>query len=95
MKATKATSRRSIAVQAIALGDKVSLLQLLPPACLLLLLHPLLLTLSLRPQLPADLKFNYFDAEGNMQEVSVGSLTKGKKARQHRGEAAAYHAGSS
>lgn len=31
------------------------------------------------PQLPADVKLNYFDAEGNMQEVTVGSLTKGKK----------------
>ena len=30
-------------------------------------------------QLPTELKFNYFDAEGNMQEVTVGSLTKGKK----------------
>jgi peroxiredoxin len=33
----------------------------------------------LNPQLPADLKFNYFDAEGNMQETTVGNLTKGKK----------------
>lgn len=32
-----------------------------------------------RPQLPTDVKLNYFDAEGNMQEVTVGSLTKGKK----------------
>lgn len=30
-------------------------------------------------QLPADLKLNYFDAEGNMQEITVGNLTKGKK----------------
>jgi peroxiredoxin len=30
-------------------------------------------------QLPSDVKLNYFDAEGNMQEVTVGSLTKGKK----------------
>ena len=30
-------------------------------------------------QLPADLKFNFFDAEGNMQEITVGNLTKGKK----------------
>lgn len=30
-------------------------------------------------QLPTDVKLNYFDAEGNMQEVAVGSLTKGKK----------------
>ncbi|EFN59443.1 hypothetical protein CHLNCDRAFT_29579 [Chlorella variabilis] len=30
-------------------------------------------------KLPADVKLNYFDAEGNMQEVAVGSLTKGKK----------------
>lgn len=32
-------------------------------------------------QLPTDVKLNYFDAEGNMQEVTVGSLTKGKKVR--------------
>lgn len=30
-------------------------------------------------QVPGDLAFNYFDAEGNMQEISVGDLTKGKK----------------
>jgi glutaredoxin-dependent peroxiredoxin len=34
---------------------------------------------SFSPQLPADLKFNFFDAEGNMQEITVGNLTKGKK----------------
>eukprot|EP00887_Chlorella_sp_A99_P005653 scaffold1.g5653.t1 len=49
--ACKAPLRRSIKVDALAVGDK----------------------------LPTDLKFNYFDAEGNMQEVTVGSLTKGKK----------------
>ena len=30
-------------------------------------------------QLPGELKFNYFDAEGNMQEISVDNLTKDKK----------------
>ena len=35
--------------------------------------------LSSLVQLPADLKFNFFDAEGNMQEITVGNLTKGKK----------------
>lgn len=30
-------------------------------------------------QLPGDVKLNFFDAEGNMQEVTVGNLTKGKK----------------
>lgn len=35
----------------------------------------------LRLQLPSDVKLNYFDAENNMQEVTVGSLTKGKKVR--------------
>ncbi|KAK9819915.1 hypothetical protein WJX72_003931 [[Myrmecia] bisecta] len=30
-------------------------------------------------KLPGDIKFNYFDAEGNMQEISVEELTKGKK----------------
>lgn len=30
-------------------------------------------------QLPTDVKLSYFDGEGNMQEVSVGELTKGKK----------------
>lgn len=44
-----------------------------PPCCCLP--H----ALALLPQLPADVKLNYFDAEGNMQEVAVGSLTKGKK----------------
>lgn len=31
------------------------------------------------PQLPADVKLSYFDSEGNMQEKTVGDLTKGKK----------------
>lgn len=44
-------SRRCLATQALAVGDK----------------------------LPADLKLAYFNAEGNMQEVAVGELTKGKK----------------
>ncbi len=29
--------------------------------------------------MPGDVKFNYFDAEGNMQDISVEDLTKGKK----------------
>lgn len=32
-------------------------------------------------KLPADVKLNFFDGEGNMQEISVGELTKGKKVR--------------
>lgn len=32
-------------------------------------------------QVPGDVKFNYFDAEGNMQDISVEDLTKGKKVR--------------
>lgn len=35
--------------------------------------------LAVGDKLPSDAKFNYFDTEGNMQEVSVGDLTKGKK----------------
>ncbi|PRW58080.1 Peroxiredoxin- chloroplastic [Chlorella sorokiniana] len=35
--------------------------------------------LAVGDKLPTDVKLNYFDAEGNMQEVTVGSLTKGKK----------------
>ncbi|KAG7672007.1 hypothetical protein KSW81_004892 [Nannochloris sp. 'desiccata'] len=35
--------------------------------------------LAVGDKLPADLKFNFFDAEGNMQEITVGNLTKGKK----------------
>lgn len=31
-------------------------------------------------QLPGEFKFSYFDAEGNMQDISVEELTKGKKA---------------
>jgi len=30
-------------------------------------------------KLPGDVKFNYFDSEGNMQELTVDELTKGKK----------------
>jgi peroxiredoxin len=30
-------------------------------------------------KLPGDVKFSYFDAEGNMQEITVDELTKGKK----------------
>lgn len=36
-------------------------------------------TISL--QVPGDVKFNYFDAEGNMQDISVEDLTKGKKVK--------------
>jgi peroxiredoxin len=43
------------------------------------MLPPNLFFKKILMQLPADLKFNYFDAEGNMQEVAVGDLTKGKK----------------
>lgn len=32
-------------------------------------------------QLPADAKLSYFNADGNMQEVALGTLTKGKKVR--------------
>lgn len=32
-------------------------------------------------QLPQDINLSYFDAEGNMQETTVGALTKGKKVR--------------
>ncbi|KAL4431014.1 hypothetical protein ABPG75_006270 [Micractinium tetrahymenae] len=35
--------------------------------------------LAVGDKLPSDVKLNYFDAENNMQEVTVGSLTKGKK----------------
>ncbi|GAB4817675.1 hypothetical protein N2152v2_004721 [Parachlorella kessleri] len=61
----------------------------LPPARFLLALLPLVLPLVLRAlkvaaiavgdKLPTDAKLSYFDAEGNMQELSVGNLTKGKK----------------
>ena len=37
-------------------------------------------TISTGDKLP-DVKLNYFDGEGNMQEISVGELTKGKKVR--------------
>jgi len=30
-------------------------------------------------KLPGEVKFNYFDSEGNMQELTVEELTKGKK----------------
>lgn len=33
----------------------------------------------LMSQVPGEIKFNYFDAEGNMQAVAVDDLTKGKK----------------
>lgn len=32
-------------------------------------------------KLPSEVKLNFFDGEGNMQEISVGELTKGKKVR--------------
>ena len=34
-------------------------------------------------QVPTDVKFNYFDAEGNMQDIQLEELTKGKKASAH------------
>lgn len=35
--------------------------------------------ISVGDKVPTDVKFNYFDAEGNMQDISVEDLTKGKK----------------
>lgn len=35
--------------------------------------------LSVGDKLPSDVTLNYFDGEGNMQEITVGDLTKGKK----------------
>ncbi|DBB09326.1 hypothetical protein WJX82_007491 [Trebouxia sp. C0006] len=35
--------------------------------------------ISVGDKVPGDVKFNYFDAEGNMQDISVEDLTKGKK----------------
>lgn len=35
--------------------------------------------ISIGDKVPGDVKFNYFDAEGNMQDISVEDLTKGKK----------------
>lgn len=40
---------------------------------------PSAVSLTLVSQVPGDIKFNYFDAEGNMQAVAVDDLTKGKK----------------
>ena len=37
--------------------------------------------IRLSQQLPMELKFSYFDPEGNMQDISVEELTKGKKVR--------------
>lgn len=35
--------------------------------------------LAVGDKLPADAKLSYFNADGNMQEVALGTLTKGKK----------------
>eukprot|EP00890_Picochlorum_soloecismus_P005476 jgi/Picsp_1/592/NSC_00589-R1_protein len=35
--------------------------------------------LAVGDKLPTDVTLNYFDGEGNMQEITVGDLTKGKK----------------
>lgn len=43
--------------------------------------HALHRVISACPQLPGDIKLNYFDKENNMQEISIDDLTKGKKAR--------------
>lgn len=66
---------RTCRVTAISVGDKVkgwSSSRLVTPN--LALFHSLLCR-----QVPGDIKFNYFDAEGNMQAVAVDDLTKGKK----------------
>ena len=52
-------------------------MQLPPPEFILLLSHLVFSNFVL--QLPSEAKLNFFDAEGNMQEVTVGDLTKGKK----------------
>jgi hypothetical protein len=85
---TRVAGARQMKIQAIAEGDKVHRGLPLPWAPPQPAQHSLPLSrahctrvnpcLSF-PQLPADVKLNFFDAEGNMQEVTVGSLTKGKK----------------
>ena len=87
----RACGPRVVKVEAIAVGDKVGLL-VHPHGCAPLpqaLQAAALLPRHTHPlprcrwplQLPTDVKLSYFDAEGNMQEVTVGSLTKGKKVR--------------
>lgn len=66
-------SRMPMFVNAVAVGDKVGSLA---PACHAI---PGSIDLPRFLQLPSEVKFNYFDAEGNMQEISVEELTKGKK----------------
>ena len=69
---------RTCRVSAISVGDKVNAAQVAKvrlnykSACN----RPLPIT-----QVPGDVKFNYFDAEGNMQDISVEDLTKGKKVK--------------
>lgn len=85
---TRVAGARQMKIQAIAEGDKVHRGLPLPWAPPQPAQHSLPLSCAhcIRvnpcpsfPQLPADVKLNFFDAEGNMQEVTVGSLTKGKK----------------
>ncbi len=35
--------------------------------------------IAVNDKLPSDVSLNYFDGEGNMKEITVGELTKGKK----------------
>ncbi len=80
-----------VKIEALAVGDKVSTCAAGPQSLLstdqCCSLSPRLNTPLSAPQpplglqLPSDVKLNYFDAENNMQEVTVGSLTKGKKVR--------------
>lgn len=35
--------------------------------------------IAVNDRLPSDVTLNYFDGEGNMKEITVGDLTKGKK----------------
>lgn len=73
------SSRMQAVISAIAVGDKVNPFSIQCSCIAEDQLVRFANGVSKCLQLPSDPKFNYFDADGNMQEVKLEDLTKGKK----------------
>lgn len=76
MQVARSAQFHACRVSAISVGDKVK--SFVISSSRGLSVHDMLSHVELS-QVPGEIKFNYFDAEGNMQAVAVDDLTKGKK----------------
>ena len=76
MQVARSAQFHACRVSAISVGDKVK--SFVMSSGRGLSVHEMVSHVELS-QVPGEIKFNYFDAEGNMQAVAVDDLTKGKK----------------